>query len=92
MDGPNQVQIYKSTKWTDPTKDQKRKSTKWTDLTKVELTSPQSERIPPRVKHVSPQSGRPLGVTTTFHGMNGPDQSRKYYEGPRRGRIKLSKY
>ena len=24
--------------------------------------------------------------------MNGPYQSRKYYEGPRCGRIKLSKY
>ena len=32
------------------------------------------------------------GVTTTFHGMNGPDQGRKRYEGPQRGRIKLSKY
>ena len=33
-------------------------TTKWTDLTKVELTSPQSGRIPPRVKRVSPKRGR----------------------------------
>ena len=33
-------------------------TTKLTDLAKVELTSLQSGRIPPRVKHASPQSGR----------------------------------
>ena len=40
VDGPNQGQTYKSTKWTDPTKGQTYKSTKWTDPTRVKLTSP----------------------------------------------------
>ena len=173
VDGPNQGQTYKSTKWTDPTEGQHHSSQsgrtqpgsnlynskKWTDPTRVKLISPQSGRIPPRVnttvhkvdgpnqgqtytspksgrtqqgsylykskkrtdptigqhqstkwtnativeltpvhevdkpyQRSSPQSGWPSGVTTTFHRMDGPDQGRKLYKSPQRGRIKLSKH
>ena len=55
------------------------KSKKWTD--------PNSSW-----NYASPSRGQPSGVTTTFKRVNGPDWGRKQYEGPRRGRIKLSKY
>ena len=67
VDGPNQGQTYKSTKWTDPTKGQTYKFTKWTDPTRVKLTSPQSGWIPPRVKLISPQSGRTPGSNLQVH-------------------------
>ena len=71
------------------------------------FTSSRSERTPTRAKliqtqkwtdpngsqnYTSPSRGQPSGVTTTFNGVNGPDWGHKKYEGPRRGRIKLSKY
>ena len=64
VDGPNQGQTYKSTKWTDPTKGQTYKSTKRTDLTRVKLISPRSGRIPPRVN--------------TVHKVDGPNQGQTY--------------
>ena len=64
MDGPNQGQnLYKSIRWTDPTKGQGQ-STKWTDPTRVKLIQNlQSGQTPTRVK-TYPQSGRAqLGPT-----------------------------
>ena len=55
------------------------KSKKWTD--------PNSSW-----NYASPSCRQPSGVTTTFKGVNGPDWGCKKYKGPRRGRIKLSKY
>ena len=60
MDGPNQGQTYKSTKWTDPTR--------------VKLTSPQSGQIPPRVKLTSPQSGRIPPRVKLIHKVDRPNE------------------
>ena len=104
VDGPNQGQtytspksgrtqqgsnLYNSKKRTDPTIGQ-HQSTKWTNATIVELTPVHEVDRP--YQRSSPQSGWPSGVTTTFHGMDGPDQGRKLYKSPQRGRIKLSKH
>ena len=86
VDGPNQGQTYKSTKWIDPTEGQHHSSQSgrtqpgsnlynskmWTDPTRVKLISPQSGRIPPR-------------FNTTVHKADGPNQGQTY-TSPKSGR------
>ena len=74
VNGPNQGQIYTIPKsgQTQPGLNLY-KSKKWTDPTRVKLTSPQSGRIPPRV-NTSPQSGRTQPGSNLYKSKKWMDQ------------------
>ena len=91
VDGSHQGST-RFTKWTNPTRVKlispqsgripPRVNTvhKWTDPTRVKLKVHRVDGPNKGQTYTSPQSGRPSGVTTTFRGMDGPNQFIKLYK------------